>query len=248
MWGMRRLKLPNTSGWDIWGWSVSQDDGTWYVMVVVGSSATGWGGSAILTATDCCGGWTKTNRTPALPVQSPTEDGLAESVSSERVWQWVLCGDWSVVLVERLPVNKPDYNIVLRLTGLTSSCPVRTSCVPPCLPWRGLPSSQTLTVLLRPRHLYFLWRDQDSSWHGMTVQTVAGVTGNLHGRQAAHWSHSCHRPRALSSAVCSQWRVSLLSYPAMSLPSWDWHTNPVCRNTFSSKHFIYCISQLIEGE
>ena len=39
-------------------------------MVVVGSSATvAGGGSAISTATDCCGGWTKTNRT-ALPLGS----------------------------------------------------------------------------------------------------------------------------------------------------------------------------------
>ena len=59
---------------------------TWYVMVVVVvvvSSATGaGGGSAISTATDCCGGWTKTNRTlhstqlsPDLVLNFPAEVG-----------------------------------------------------------------------------------------------------------------------------------------------------------------------------
>ena len=64
------------------------EESTWYamvvvVLVVVGSSATvAGGGSAISTATDCCGGWTKTNRTlhstqlsPDLVLNFPAEVG-----------------------------------------------------------------------------------------------------------------------------------------------------------------------------
>ena len=168
MWGMWRLELPDTSGWDMWGCSVSVDDSTWYVMVVVGSSATGWGGSAILTATDCCGGWTKTNRTPALPVQSPTEDGLAETVSSERVWQfvwWVV--DWSVVLGQRFQLI--ILSIILCWGWLVWPAPARWG---PAVA-RPAAQLQTLRLLLRPRHLYFLWETRtrhDTAWQARQCQ------------------------------------------------------------------------------
>ena len=70
------------------------EESTWYAMVVVvvvvaGSSAmVAGGGSAISTATDCYGGWTKTNRTlhstqlsPDLVLNFPVEVGEEDGVS-----------------------------------------------------------------------------------------------------------------------------------------------------------------------
>ena len=62
------------------------------VLVVVGSSATvAGGGSAISTATDCCGGWTKTNRTlhstqlsPDLVLNFPAEVGEEDGACRVR--------------------------------------------------------------------------------------------------------------------------------------------------------------------
>ena len=64
------------------------------VVVVVSSATVAGGGSAIRTATDCCGGWSKTNRTlhstqlsPDLVLNFPAEVGGEDGVSRTTAGQ-----------------------------------------------------------------------------------------------------------------------------------------------------------------